>query len=45
VAVCELVSDGSELSHQRRCVPSRLPGGAIVDVFGGDPFVDMFCEQ
>jgi hypothetical protein len=44
VACHELLPGDSELSSVRHCEPNRPPGGAILTVVGGDPFVDMQCE-
>jgi hypothetical protein len=32
------------LSSRHCCEPNRPRSGAILVVFGGDPFVDMVCE-
>jgi hypothetical protein len=40
-----LLSDAPTLSSGRFCEPNRPPGGAVVVVFAGDPFVNIVCEQ
>jgi len=41
-----LLSDAPKLSSGRCCCePNRPPSGAILVVFGGDPFINIVCEQ
>ena len=40
-----LLYDAPTLSSGRWCELNSPPVGAIVLVFGGDPFVDIVCEQ
>ena len=40
-----LLSAALTLSSGHCCEPNRPPGGAILVVLGGDPFVDIVCEQ
>ena len=40
-----LLSDAPALSSGHCCEPNRPPGGAILVVCGGDPFVDIVCER
>ena len=40
-----ILSDAPTLSSGRCCEPNRPPGGAILVVFGGDPFIDIVCES
>jgi len=38
-------SHAPTLSSGRCCEPNGPSAGAILVVFGGDPFVDIVCEQ
>ena len=40
-----LISDAPTLSSGRCCEQNSKSVGAILVDFGGDPFVDIICEQ
>ena len=40
-----LSSDAPTLSSGCCCEPNSAPGGAILIIFGRDPFVEILCNQ